>query len=185
MTRSFSSPSASLPSRFLFTLKAVLNNPHRPPLHLSIPSCEWGFSRTCRCASELENRDGLNSFDVTRAYLNINAQMADRVRFRFTPDAPGDRRNSRWVTEFASKCAFPQVDNVGPRSWIRFGLAQTPWLDFEESVNRYRVQGTMFSEREGLIPGSADFGAGCCRLLPGNYGSSRRRMRRIHSGRSE
>ena len=62
------------------------------------------------------------------------------------------------------------MDNVGPRSWIRFGLAQTPWLDFEESVNRYRVQGTMFSEREGLIPGSADFGAGCRPSLPGNYG---------------
>ena len=45
-----------------------------------------GFSRTAMYASELENRDGLNSFDVTRAYLNINAQMADRVRFRFTPD---------------------------------------------------------------------------------------------------
>ena len=32
-------------------------------------------------------------------------------------------------------------------------LTWTPWLDFEESVIRYRVQGTMFSEREGLIPG--------------------------------
>ena len=57
-----------------------------------------------------------------------------------------------------------------PGSWIRFGLAETPWLDFEESVNRYRVQGTMFSEREGLIPGSADFGAGYFSPLPGNFG---------------
>src|SRR4029078_751303 len=31
---------------------------------------------------------------------------------------------------------------------------------FEESIDRYRVQGTMFSEREGLIPGSSDFGLG-------------------------
>jgi hypothetical protein len=46
------------------------------------------------------------------------------------------------------------------RSWVRFGAHQTPWLDFEEGIDRYRVQGTMFAEREGLIPGSSDFGVG-------------------------
>jgi hypothetical protein len=74
------------------------------------------------------------------------------------------------------KYGFIQMDNVGwERSWLRFGLHQTPWLDFEESINRYRVQGTMFSEREGLIPGSADFGASYFTPLPKGYGE-------IHSG---
>jgi len=59
------------------------------------------------------------------------------------------------------KYAFLELDNVkAARSWVRFGAHQTPWLDFEESIDRYRVQGTMFSEREGLIPGSSDFGVG-------------------------
>src|SRR4029077_5147423 len=59
------------------------------------------------------------------------------------------------------KYAFVELDNItAARSWVRFGAHQTPWLDFEESINRYRVQGTMFSEREGLIPGSSDFGVG-------------------------
>jgi hypothetical protein len=59
------------------------------------------------------------------------------------------------------KYAFLELDDVtAPRSWVRFGAHQTPWLDFEESINRYRVQGAMFSEREGLIPGSSDFGVG-------------------------
>jgi len=62
---------------------------------------------------------------------------------------------------FRVKYAFLELDDVtSARSWVRFGAHQTPWLDFEESINRYRVQGTMFSEREGLIPGSSDFGVG-------------------------
>ena len=37
-------------------------------------------------------------------------------------------------------------------------------------MNRYRVQGTMFAEREGLIPGSSDFGVGMLGPLPGGRG---------------
>ena len=93
------------------------------------------------------------------------------IRFRFTPDirrvTDGSLSGSLVVRV---KYAFAQIDNVGPRSWIRMGAHQTPWLDFEESINRYRVQGTMFAEREGLIPGSSDFGASYFASLPGGYG---------------
>src|SRR4029079_10767295 len=62
---------------------------------------------------------------------------------------------------FRVKYAFVELDNLkAGRSWLRFGAHQTPWLAFEESIDRYRVQGTMFSERESLIPGSSDFGVG-------------------------
>ncbi len=63
-----------------------------------------------------------------------------------------------------------QTNELTPRSWLRFGLHQTPWLDFEESINRYRVQGRMFAEREGIIPGLSDFGVGYLSRFPGNYG---------------
>ena len=35
---------------------------------------------------ELENRSAFNAFDLTRGYININGQLSNRVRFRFTPD---------------------------------------------------------------------------------------------------
>jgi hypothetical protein len=121
--------------------------------------------------AELQNRSGFNTFDVTRTYLNINAQVSKNVRFRFTPDirrtTDGSLAGSLVVRV---KYAFAQIDNVGPRGWIRLGAHQTPWLDFEESINRYRVQGTMFAEREGLIPGSSDFGASYFAALPAGYG---------------
>lgn len=122
-------------------------------------------------ATDLEAPDSLNAFDVTRAYLNVNAQVSKNVRFRFTPDirrvTDGSLAGSLTVRV---KYAFAQFDNIVPRGWIRLGLQQTPWLDFEESINRYRVQGTVFSERENLIPGSADFGVGSLLQLPAQYG---------------
>jgi hypothetical protein len=151
--------------------------PQAPPPEPEYPVVRVGVLSYLQYASELENRDDFNSFDITRAYLNINAQVAKNLRFRFTPDirrvTDGSLAGSLTVRV---KYGFLQVDNVlTPRSWIRAGLSQTPWLDFEEAVNRYRVQGTMFSEREALIPGSADFGVGYFTPLPGNYGE-------VHAG---
>ena len=42
---------------------------------------------------------------------------------------------------------------------VMFGLHETPWLTFEESLNRYRVLGPLFAERLELIPGATDLGA--------------------------
>jgi len=153
----------------VFAQTATPQNP--PPTPPEYPIVRVGVLSYLQYAAELENREGLNAFDVTRAYLNVNGQLSSRVRFRFTPDVRRATDGSLAGTlTVRVKYAFLQLDNPTPRSWIRFGMAQTPWLDFEEAVNRYRVQGTMFSEREGLIPGSADFGVGYFSSLPGDYG---------------
>jgi hypothetical protein len=148
------------------------STPPATPPQPEYPIIRIGVLSYLQYAAETENRDGLNSFDVTRAYLNVNAQLASRVRFRFTPDirriTDGSLAGSLTLRV---KYAFGQLDTLGREgSWARFGLHQTPWLDFEESINRYRVQGTMFAEREGLIPGSGDFGASYFTPLPGGFG---------------
>ena len=136
--------------------------PAAPPPEPDYPIIRVGVLSYVQYDSELKNREGFNAFDLTRGYLNINGQLSKNVRFRLTPDV-------RRVTDstlagslvLRVKYAFLELDNVkSARSWLRFGAHQTPWLDFEESIDRYRVQGTMFSEREGLIPGSSDFGVG-------------------------
>ena len=135
------------------------------------PIIRFGVLSYLQYDAELENRQGYNNFDVTRAYLNVNGQLSDNIRFRFTPDirrtTDGSLAGSLVVRV---KYAFAQFDNLTPRSWIRFGVHQTPWLDFEESINRYRVQGQMFAERDGLIPGSGDFGVSYFTPLPNGYG---------------
>jgi hypothetical protein len=136
------------------------------------PTVSVGVLSYLQYDAELQHREDYNAFDVTRGYINIVGDIAKNVRFRITPDV-------RRITDgslagsltFRMKYAFAEFDNVlGDGSWVRFGLHQTPWLDFEESINRYRVQGQMFAEREGLIPGSGDFGAGLLTPLPGGYG---------------
>jgi hypothetical protein len=152
---------------------AAAGEPQPPPAY---PLVRVGGLSYLQYDEELTNRDGYNAFDVTRAYLNVNVQVSRHVRFRLTPDLrrvnDGSLSGSLVVR---IKYAFAEFDDVTPKGWVRLGAHQTPWLDFEEGINGYRVQGTMFSEREGLIPGSSDFGASYFTPLPGGYGE-------IHAG---
>ena len=54
-------------------------------------------------------------------------------------------------------------------SWVRLGIQQTPWVDFEESVYRYRFQGPIFADREGYLS-SSDAGVSFRTAFPRNYG---------------
>ncbi len=119
----------------------------------------------------------LNSFDITRAYINIKAKFPGDVQARITPDVVRETATEPTQTTiygslvYRLKYAYLEWDNMTtPKTWIKFGQHQTPWLDFEESINRYRVRGKMFAEREGLIPGSADFGLGYLQTIPGDFG---------------
>lgn len=142
-----------------------------PPPEPQYPQVAVGTLTYLQYSAEFQNRDGFNAFDVTRGYINITGDLAKNIKFRLTPDlrriSDGSLAGS---LTFRLKYGFVEFDNLTPRSWLRFGLHQTPWLDFEESINRYRVQGQMFAERDGLIPGSGDFGVGYLTQFPGNYG---------------
>ncbi|MFN7914888.1 MAG: hypothetical protein U0Q55_06075 [Vicinamibacterales bacterium] len=116
-----------------------------------------------------------SQFNVGRTYINITGNLNHIVSFRFTPDisretGPGSSLNGS--LEYRVKYAFGQVnlDDWMPRgSWVRFGIQQTPWVDFQENVYRYRFQGTVFSEREGYLS-SSDAGVSFHYNLPSNYG---------------
>jgi hypothetical protein len=80
------------------------------------------------------------------------------VRVRFTPDVRPTtdadlNQNLALRMEYASLYA-----KVSDNATVMFGLHETPWLTYEESVNRYRVIGPFLSERMGLIPGPTDLG---------------------------
>jgi hypothetical protein len=123
------------------------------------PAVTFGVQTFLQYAAELHEENGFNSFDVTRGYLNIEARLTDRVRVRFTPDVRPTtdanlNQNLALRMEYASLYARVSDDAV-----VMFGLHETPWLTYEESVNRYRVIGPFLAERMGLIPGPTDLGA--------------------------
>ena len=122
-----------------------------------------------------------SAFNVSRSYINVTGNINHIVAFRVTPDVvresglitlgPGSSiANDSLI--FRIKYAFAQFnldDWMTRGSWARFGIQQTPLLDYEEGIYRYRFQGTTFTEREGFY-NSADAGASFHWNAPSNYG---------------
>jgi hypothetical protein len=122
-----------------------------------------------------------SSFNVSRSYINVTGNINHIVNFRITPDivresglvtlGPGNTLANDSLV-FRIKYAFAQFnldDWMTRGSWVRLGIHQTPLLDYEESIYRYRFQGTTFTEREGFY-NSADGGASFHYNFPSNYG---------------
>ena len=120
-----------------------------------------------------------NSFNLSRAYINVTGQISHWVSFRITPDITRQTVSGSGVTlntnnslVFRLKYAYGQInfdDFTTHGSWLRIGTQQTPYVDFEEGVYRYRFQGTIFVDREGFLS-SSDFGASVHWNIPMNYG---------------
>ncbi len=116
-----------------------------------------------------------SQFNISRSYINITGNISHIVAFRITPDVARETStfsNLVGSLEFRIKYAYAQFnldDWMTKGTYARFGIQQTPWLDFAENIYRYRFQGTMFVEREGYFA-SADAGASFHYQLPSNYG---------------
>ena len=131
------------------------------------------------------NTANANSFDVTRSYLNFTGNLSHIVAFRLTPDitrATSIVSSSSVTTNslvFRVKYAYAQFNlddwtRNWKQTWVRIGANQTPYVDWDEGVYRYRFQGTVFTERVGRLT-SSDYGVSVHTNLPDNYGE-------IHTG---
>ena len=116
-----------------------------------------------------------NAFNVGRTYLNVTGNISHLIAFRITPDiaretGTGSSLNGSYT--FRLKYAYAQInldDWMTKGSWVRIGMQQTPWVDFEETVYRYRFQGSVFTDREGYLS-SSDAGASFHYNFRGDYG---------------
>jgi hypothetical protein len=116
-----------------------------------------------------------NAFNIGRSYINVTGNISHLVAFRVTPDitresGAGSSLNGSYV--FRLKYAYGQVnldDWMTRGSFARFGMQQTPWIDFIDSIYRYRFQGPTLEDREGILA-SSDLGATFRYAFPGNYG---------------
>jgi hypothetical protein len=129
------------------------------------------------------------SFDITRAYINVTGQINHRIAFRVTPDItrmttttkttglmPGETVTTTTSLDgslsFRLKYTYGQfnLDEAWSKgSWARFGLQQTPYIDWLEGIYRYRFQGTILVDRDGFMS-SSDFGVSAHYNMPGNFG---------------
>jgi phosphate-selective porin O/P len=116
-----------------------------------------------------------SSFNVSRAYINVTGNLNHLVAYRVTPDITRESGSGSSLAgsyTFRLKYAFGQFnldDWTTKGSWVRLGVQQTPFIDYNESIYRYRFQGTTFEDREGLFP-SSDAGLSTHWNFPGGYG---------------
>ena len=141
---------------------------------------DYTVAQAPRVKDAAGNEVMLNQFQVGRSYISVTGNISHSIAFRITPDivretGVGSALNGSYT--FRLKYAYAQwnLDDYMTRgSWARFGMQQTPWVDFMEGIYRYRFQGTIFEEREGFLS-SSDVGASFHYSLKNNFGD-------LHSG---
>jgi hypothetical protein len=97
-----------------------------------------------------------NAFDITRAYINVLGRFGGGVGTRVTADV---YRNTDGSLAYRLKYAFVTWTPEGSPLTFKLGQMHTAWVDWEESLWNYRMQGTIAVDRNGYMS-SSDFGAG-------------------------
>jgi hypothetical protein len=136
---------------------------------------DYTVQQTPRIRDADGNDVTFNSFNIARSYINVTGNISHIVAFRVTPDiaretGTGSSLNGSYT--YRLKYAYAQFnfdDWMTRGSWARFGMQQTPWIDFIDTVYRYRFQGTTLEDREAILS-SSDVGATFRYVFPGNYG---------------
>ena len=120
------------------------------------------------------NASEINQFALKRGYFTIKTKMNDVFSVRYTQDITLDKEGSdAGNVEIRLKYLYLKIklDQFAllKNSHLEIGLVHRPWLDFEQNINKYRVQGKMFLERYSII-NSADFGIFFTGLVGGKIG---------------
>src|SRR2546426_4122798 len=120
----------------------------------------------------------VNNFDITRAYVNVIGRFSGGVYTRVTADIYRNTDpSSAGSFSYRLKYAYlPYTPTNSPLTY-KLGLIHTPWVDWEETLWDYRMQGQVALERgfmtatggqQGYVA-AADFGAG----VDGKWGAGK------------
>jgi hypothetical protein len=121
-----------------------------------------------------DNGTGYSQFTIKRGYLTVKKDFLPWLTSRMTldvttvkDDAADDYTGSLAVRIKYMYGQFNLPDFAFlTKPFIEFGQVHMPWLDFEENLNWYRCQDTMFVERNNTF-NSADVGINFVSLFGG------------------
>lgn len=97
----------------------------------------------------------LNQFNLTRAYINVIGNFDGGIGTRVTADVYASGSS----LAYRLKYAFATYTPTGSPVTLKMGLMQTPWIDYEEALWDYRMQGPIALDRNGYLT-SSDLGVG-------------------------
>ncbi len=103
-----------------------------------------------------------STFDMTRAYVNVLGRFSNGITTRVTTDIIPSAAAPGQVIRL--KYAFAAWTPTGSSLTYKLGMIHTPWVDFEETLWDYRMQGTIAVDRNPIGGPStmtaADIGVG-------------------------
>ena len=98
-----------------------------------------------------------STFDMTRAYVNVLGRFSNGITTRLTTDILPNGVGGNYVIRL--KYAFAAWTPTGSSLTYKLGMIQTPFVDYEETLWDYRMQGTIAVDRNGAMT-SSDAGFG-------------------------
>lgn len=121
-------------------------------------------------SSDINNTKS-NEFLLKRGYITFEKKFAENFIGRITQDISVDQEgDGEGDVELRLKYGYLRFNSgnffIFTDSFVEFGLVHRPWIDFEQKVNRYRVQGPMFLDRNDILS-SADYGVTATTLFGG------------------
>ncbi len=134
-------------------------------------SGQWFFHYEYSDISE----EKFNEFKLKRGYQSLHKKFNQSVSTRVTYDLAVDQEGDG-IGDIEIRLKYGYLKYTFNQFWIlteplfEFGVVHRPWMDYEEKINRYRVQGTMFLERNDILK-SADYGISVISLIGGKIGN--------------
>jgi len=139
------------------------------------------------CTGE-KSGENFSEFKLKRGYVTVKKKFTDQISARVTQDIAVDKEgDGEGDIEIRLKYLYLKYQFedmwVFVKPSLEFGLVHRPWLDYEQRINTYRVQGTMYLERYKVLR-SADYGITFASLLGGEMGSDyKKKVNKNHPGR--
>jgi len=110
--------------------------------------------------------ESFNKFFVSRGYVTLKMKPFSWFEPRVTLDT-SQNDEGEWNVRLKylyAKFKVPVETAVVSEPYAEIGIGHTPWFDYEQNINRYRMEGKMFLERNKLM-NSADLGVSIGTLL--------------------
>lgn len=115
--------------------------------------------------------EGGDFFGLKRGYLTFKKNFNETFSVRYTQDITIDKEgDDAGNIELRFKYCYIKANLPEflffKEPFVEVGLVHQPWIEFEQKINTYRVQGEMFVAKFD-VTSSADFGVNVVALLGG------------------